>query len=133
MSYQLYVAELSKRVSTENTKFRAANPQFNGMLECLYAGMTSKTPQERFRQHKEGYVNKIGHKLSANIVQKWGHYLRPSLYEHTNQKAMIRGLKDGRKAGPGVKKERLCRLPQLRFRILSRANQKPSFVKSKSK
>ena len=44
--YQVYVVELSKRVFTENRKFREANPQFNGVLECLYVGMTSKTPAE---------------------------------------------------------------------------------------
>lgn len=80
--YRVYVIELSKRVFTQNTKFRLANPQFNGVLECLYVGMTSKTPKERFEQHKTGYVNKKGHKLSANIVQKYDSYLRPSLYNH---------------------------------------------------
>lgn len=90
MRYQVYVVELAKRVFTENAKFRAANPQFNGVLECLYVGMTSKTPKERFMQHKTGYVNKKGHKLSANIVQRYGSYLRPSLYDHINLKAMTR-------------------------------------------
>jgi predicted GIY-YIG superfamily endonuclease len=90
LTFQIYVVELSKRVFTENTKFRAANPQFNGVLECLYVGMTSKTPQERLNQHKTGYVNKKGHKLSANIVQKYGRYLRPSLYDHINAKQMNR-------------------------------------------
>ena len=90
MSHQVYVVELSKRVFTENARFRAANPQFNGVLQCLYVGMTSKTPAERFTQHKTGYVNKKGHKLSANIVQKYGSYLRPSLYDHINLKAMNR-------------------------------------------
>tara|TARA_R110000796_G_scaffold88850_6_gene192103 strand:+ start:171607 stop:171957 length:351 start_codon:yes stop_codon:yes gene_type:complete len=80
--YQVYVIELSKRVFTDNAKFRAANPQFNGVLECLYVGMTSKNPKERFEQHKTGYINKKGHKLSSNIVQKYGSYLRPSLYNH---------------------------------------------------
>ena len=88
--YRIYVVELSKKVFTENTKFRLANPQFNGVLECLYVGMTSKTPKERFMQHKTGYVNKKGHKLSANIVQRYGSYLRPSLYDHINLKAMTR-------------------------------------------
>jgi len=82
--YRIYVIELSKRVFTESSKFRAANPQFNGVLECLYVGMTSKTPKERFLQHKTGYRNKNGHKLSSNIVQKYGSYLRPSLYNHIN-------------------------------------------------
>ena len=90
MRYQVYVIELSKKVFTENTKFRTANPQFNGVLECLYVGMTSKTPAERFKQHKSGYVNRKGLKLSANIVEKYGIYLRPSLYDHINLKIMNR-------------------------------------------
>jgi hypothetical protein len=88
--YSVYVVELSKKVFTENWKFRAANPQFNGVLECLYVGMTSKTPAERFKQHKTGYINKKGHKLSAYVVEKYGSYLRPSLYEHINVKPMTR-------------------------------------------
>lgn len=80
--YRVYVIELSKKVYTENTRFRAANPQFNGVLECLYVGMSSKTPKERFEQHKKGYRNKKGHNLSSNIVRKYGRYLRPSLYNH---------------------------------------------------
>ena len=58
MPYRIYVIELSKRVYTENAKFRAANPQFNGVLQCVV--MTSKTPKERFIQHKRGYRNKKG-------------------------------------------------------------------------
>lgn len=80
--YRIYVVELSKRIYTENYKFRAANPQFNGVLQCLYVGMTSKTPKERFAQHKTGYKNKKGHNLSSAIVYKYGQYLRPSLYNH---------------------------------------------------
>lgn len=91
--YRVYVVELSRRVFTEHARFRAANPQFNGVLECLYVGMTSKTPQERFAQHKQGYRNQKGHKLSSNIVEKYGRYLRPSLYQHlslmTKEEALI--------------------------------------------
>lgn len=82
--YHVYVIELSRKVWSENKKFREANPQFNGVLECLYVGMTSKTPEERFRQHKTGHRSKKGHKISANIVEKYGLYLRPSLYNHKN-------------------------------------------------
>ncbi|MEM1340543.1 MAG: ribose-5-phosphate isomerase [Bacteroidota bacterium] len=81
-AYQVYVVELSKRVFTESAKFREANPQFNGVLQCLYVGMTSKTPKERFEEHKSGYRTKKGHQLSSKIVQKYGMYLRPSLYNH---------------------------------------------------
>lgn len=80
--YRIYIVELSKRIYTENYKFRAANPQFNGVLECLYVGMTSKTANQRFTQHKTGYRTKKGHKISSNVVEKYGLYLRPSLYNH---------------------------------------------------
>ena len=88
--YQVYVVELAKKVFTENARFRAANPQFNGVLECLYVGMTSKSPKERFEQHKTGHRNSKGHNLSSSIVRKYGTYLRPSLYNHINIKPMTR-------------------------------------------
>jgi predicted GIY-YIG superfamily endonuclease len=81
-AYSVYVIELSRNVFTENWKFRHANPHYNGVLECLYVGMTSKTPQERFRQHKTGALSRKGHDLSSAIVKKYGRYLRPSLYQH---------------------------------------------------
>ena len=81
-SYCVYVIELSKKVYSENYKFRNANPQWNGVSECLYVGMTSKSPKERFEQHKSGYKSKKGHNISSSIVRKYGLYLRPSLYEH---------------------------------------------------
>lgn len=84
LEFQVYVIELSKKVFSESSKFRNTNPQFNGVLECLYVGMTSKTPKERFEQHKTGYRNKKGHKLSSNIVEKYGLYLRPSLITKSN-------------------------------------------------
>jgi len=90
VTYKVYVVELSKKVFTENHRFRAANPQFNGVLQCLYVGMTSKTPEERFHQHKIGYIGKKGYKLSSYIVQKYGTYLRPSLYSHLNFKPMTK-------------------------------------------
>ncbi|MGB5553087.1 MAG: ribose-5-phosphate isomerase [Flavobacteriaceae bacterium] len=80
--YRIYVVELSKKVFSENRKFREANPQFNGVLECLYVGMTSKSPKERFEQHKKGTLSKKGVDLSSSIVKKYGSYLRPSLYNH---------------------------------------------------
>ena len=80
--YRIYVIELSKKVYTKNARFRTANPQFNGVLECLYVGVTSKTPRERFKQHKRGYRNAKGHKISSTIVERYGLYLRPSLYHY---------------------------------------------------
>ena len=82
--YYVYVVELSKRVFTEDAKFRKANPQFNGVLQCVYVGMTSTSPHERFKQHKSGYISKKGHKISSKLVETYGLYLRPSLYNHLN-------------------------------------------------
>ena len=84
MPYQVYVIELSKKVFTESAKFRNANPQFNGVSECLYVGMTSKTPRQRYEQHRSGYRNKKGYKLSSNIVEEYGRCLRGSLFNHIN-------------------------------------------------
>ena len=76
-AYSVYVIELSKRVFTENAKFRAANPQFNGVLQCLYVGMTSCTPEARFQQHLAGYK-------AARFVKKHGLWLRKRLYQRLN-------------------------------------------------
>ena len=92
--YSIYVIELRKKVFTENRTFREANPQFNGVLECLYVGMTSKSPKERFEQHKTGYKNKKGYKISANIVEKYGTYLRGSLFQHIDpMNSRVKALK----------------------------------------
>lgn len=90
MPYKVYVVELKKKVFTDNWRFRAANPQYNGVLECVYVGMTSKSPTERFEQHMTGYRNKKGFKISSSIVLKYGSYLRPSLYNEFNIKSMTR-------------------------------------------
>lgn len=91
--YSVYVIELSKKVFTESARFRNANPQFNGVLQCLYVGMTSKSPKERFMQHRAGAVGKKGQKLAANIVKKYGMYLRPSLYNHLDPMTRSEALK----------------------------------------
>lgn len=91
--YTVYVIELARKVYTEDRKFRTANPQYNGVLECLYVGMTSKTPQERFAQHKAGTLSKKGHDLSAAIVKKYGRYLRPSLYQDIGPLSQTEALK----------------------------------------
>ena len=104
--YSVYVIELSKKVFTENRKFREANPQFNGVLECLYVGMTSKTPKERFEQHRSGARSRKGHKLSSNIVQKYGKYLRPSLYNHLPLMTRAEALKMEEQLALDLRRER---------------------------
>ncbi len=91
--YSVYVVELNKKVFTENRKFREANPQYNGVLECLYVGMTSLTPQERFKKHKTGALSKKGHNISSSIVRKYGTFLRSSLYAEYNPMTKAEAIK----------------------------------------
>jgi hypothetical protein len=83
-SHNVYVVELSKSVWTADHKFRAANPHYMGAMECLYVGMTSLAPSERFKKHKTGAKSKKGYKISSKYVEKYGLYLRPSLFEQYN-------------------------------------------------
>jgi len=84
LSHNVYVVELSKRVWSESKKFREANPHYKGNMACLYVGMTSHSPQERFKKHITGARNKKGHKISSKYVEKYGLFLRPSLYSSFN-------------------------------------------------
>ncbi len=104
--YSVYVIELSKKVFSENTKFRDANPQYNGVLECLYVGMTSKSPKERFEQHKRGLLSNKGFDLSSSIVKKYGLYLRPSLYNHLHKMSQTEALKMERYLALELRKQR---------------------------
>lgn len=92
-SCSVYVIELSKKVFTLDRKFREANPQYNGVLECLYVGMTSKTPRERFIQHKNKTLSKKGHNLSSSIVYRYGKLLRGSMTEHLGLMTRTEALK----------------------------------------
>lgn len=83
-THSVYVIELSRKSWSKSKKFRDANPQYNGMLECLYVGMTSEDPAERFKKHVTGYRTKKGHKTSSRLVEKYGMYLRPSLFQSYN-------------------------------------------------
>ena len=90
--YTIYVIELSKKVYTEVRKFRDANPQYNGLLECLYVGMTSKSPKERFVQHMHGVKSRKGYDISSRIVKKYGMYLRPNLSRGMQAKSRAEAL-----------------------------------------
>lgn len=56
---------------------RAANPDRNPALPCVYVGMTGLTPEERFANHKAGIK-------AAWVVRRHGVRLMPELYAHLN-------------------------------------------------
>jgi len=83
-THNVYVVELDRTVWTKDWKFRAANPQYMGVLECLYVGMTAHHPKVRFQKHLTGARSKKGHKISSYYVERFGKMLRPSLYADYN-------------------------------------------------
>lgn len=82
--HNVYVVELDRKVWSDSEKFRDANPQYKGMMGCLYVGMTAHSPQERYKKHKTGYRTKKGIKISSYYVEKYGKFLRPHLYTQFN-------------------------------------------------
>jgi|TARA_B100000315_G_C14559401_1_gene579769 predicted GIY-YIG superfamily endonuclease len=75
-THNIYVIELDKEV-LEKKRFKEANPDYIEGNPCVYVGMTSKSPEERFKQHKEGY-------RASRIVKKFGVRLKPRQYESHN-------------------------------------------------
>ena len=106
--YSIYVIELDKSILKLNA-FRKENPDYVEGKPCVYIGYTSKTPEERYRQHITGTRNKRG-PLYSRKVKKYGLRLKPRLYSshnpiQTKQEAMdmeIEKARRLRKRGYGV-------------------------------
>ena len=75
-SYYVYVIELDPAVGNLR-KFRAKNPKYIKGNGCVYVGQSSRKPNIRFEQHKEGYK-------SNKYAQQFGLKLRPDLFEKYN-------------------------------------------------
>ena len=75
-THNIYVIELDKQV-LEKKKFRESNPDYVDGNPCVYIGMTSNAPEERFDQHKSGY-------RSSRIVKQFGIRLKPRQYQSLN-------------------------------------------------
>lgn len=73
-TYGVYVILLDKKV-LEIPRFASRSPEYDPGLDCYYVGMSAKTPEERFRQHKKG-------KRSSYFVRNFGVRLVPELYEN---------------------------------------------------
>ncbi len=71
-TYNIYVIELDKAVLKEN-RFIEDNPNYETGMPCVYVGMSARSPEERFEQHKAGYK-------SAKFAKKYGIRLKPRLY-----------------------------------------------------
>ena len=76
ITHNIYVIELDKEVLGKK-KFKDANPDYIEGSPCVYVGMTSKSPEERFKRHKEGHK-------AARIVKQFGIRLKPRQYQSLN-------------------------------------------------
>ena len=75
-AHNIYVIELDTR-ALKKKRFREDNPDYVESSPCVYVWMTSKSPEEWFTQHKEGYE-------AARIVKEFGIGLKPRHYESHN-------------------------------------------------
>jgi hypothetical protein len=80
--YYVYVIELDKEFAL-TTKAREANPKQDLKKPCIYVGSSSKTPEERFREHIKGARNSRG-PLFSRVVYRYGKRLLPNEYRKYN-------------------------------------------------
>ena len=76
LHHHVYVVELDPAV-LEDKKFSEENPDRDPAKLCLYVGMTGRSPETRFAQHREGY-------RSSRYPHCYGLRLRPELFENHN-------------------------------------------------
>ena len=77
MQYCVYVIDLDPAVLSVS-KFARKNPDYVEGKPCVYVGQTSKTPEERFKQHLEG------DRFYNRYVREYGRRIRPMNYEKYN-------------------------------------------------
>ena len=72
--YCVYVIELNSEI-LKKQDFLKENPNKDPSKPCVYVGMTSKTPEERFAIHQSDHLH------SSPKVRKFGIALMPELYK----------------------------------------------------
>ena len=82
VKYSVYVIELKNEFAL-TSKAKERNPQLEPGKPCVYVGSTSKTPEQRFREHMEGARNKKG-PIYSRVVHRYGIRLMPQEYEKYN-------------------------------------------------
>jgi len=71
------VIKLDKEAMSQDRRLLKANPNMKEDSFYCYVGQTSRTPDERFEQHKQGYKSK-------SYVKRYGMYLCRKRYEKYN-------------------------------------------------
>ena len=76
--FRVYVIRLDSSV-LKSAKFRSENPDHVIAMDCYYVGMTAKTAEKRFAQHKAGYK-------ACRFVTRHGLELMPERFSHVHPK-----------------------------------------------
>ena len=76
LHHNVYVVLLDPAVAKLRA-VRNANLRRDPAKPCVYVGMTGLTPEERFRNHKQGIK-------AASVVKRYGVRLMPELFEWLN-------------------------------------------------
>ncbi len=74
--HNVYVIALDPEVTSKKA-FQRQTPGYQPGQQCLYVGMTGRSPELRFKQHKAGYK-------ASRTVQNFGLRLCPELFAHLN-------------------------------------------------
>ena len=98
---RIYVIRLSEKVLDES-KFMQRNPNYQQGKPCFYVGMTGRSPQIRFLQHKSGYKsNKYAKKYGLWLAKKKFNNIPRLNYEEAKKKEKSLA-EDLRQRGYGV-------------------------------
>ena len=79
----VYVIDLDLAVMNDR-RFIEVNPNYIANSPCVYVGMTGRTPEIRFEQHKTNAKSKRGYSLSNKYVRRYGICLLREHFEHLN-------------------------------------------------
>ncbi|MFT3991736.1 MAG: hypothetical protein QM680_10050 [Luteolibacter sp.] len=86
---RVYVIELCPKV-LNHRGFRDANPHYVEGKACIYVGMTSLTPEQRFQNHLTGI------RFPSEIVRRFGVALRQELLPYITAKPRSKAMKQER-------------------------------------
>ncbi len=95
--FMVYVIKLDAAV-LRHRKFRDDNPKYQPGKECYYVGMTSSTPDERYKQHKAGYK-------ACRFAKVYGVELMPSRLAQCNPKTYEDASRHERKVAKRLKSQ----------------------------
>ena len=85
--YYIYVIRLKDEV-LKHKKFRDANPEYINGKPCAYVGETELMPEERFKEHRSGYIKPGIGKWHNTFAKNYGRWLCRKQFEKENKRGI---------------------------------------------